>query len=1564
MPLPGGGADKLGNRFELRWTVRQFIRLLTDEAEWIHIEPIGDAGDKIEFLLGRSDGRIEAHQAKRQQSGRGHWTIADLARVGVLEGLRKHTVDGDAAFVFVSTQAAKSLPELVERAKLASGDLAAFHMVLSGELRGELSQLQQGLGNVSDVQVLGALCNSEWQNQDESGLTATVLALLGAYLTGDPETAYEQLAGVAMDAVHRRITQHELWAELQRRGIGPSELSRDRSLAQRLQACTAELLASRAYGIGDLIVPRAEADALTDALLDARAAAVTVFLEGPAGVGKSGVVAQVLRQIAAAGWPLLPMRLDLLDPTQSPAQMGRQLLGRDKSPVALLAGSAAGRDCLLVLDQLDAVSVVSGRNPEVFNAVAAMVREAHAHPRLRVLLVCRSFDLENDSRLRELSRADKSGTRRIAVGLFDVEAVKNVLTHLQIDPARFDGRQLDLLRLPLHLALLAGVCNGQPGKALGFGTAKDLYDAYWLRKRTDLRPVLANPNAFETLLHGLCDAMNRRQALSVPRGDLPTGDADLDRLVSAHVLVRQGVRIAFFHEGFFDYVFARRFCELGESLLSWLRSAGEQDLFRRSQVRQILVYRRDEDFDAYVADLGACLGAADVRFHVKKLMVGVVGLVDDPHPEEWSILVAALEDNKTRLAESVREALWPSPAWLRFLRNQAVLSAWLSDPRADVANFAFNWLGRMVEAEPDLVADLLEQEAGRSPEQRERVLAVAARRDAAFRSERIEALFHRLAVAPGRDWESICAAYRALIEAHSFGRRPGIVTACRALGRWLGLFADHLEQIDSLADHRGGPAVIRVGDLQELAMGAPEALVEAVVAPLLRVLNAAADRDTAPPFSDRVWSGCFDGWHHSLTEGLLSHRSHKDGLLLALVTALKEIAESSPELYRASLARLRESDFRTAHCVLLRALAVEHANAGSIVVDYLVETWSRWGFWFDDHALWDCRLLLQSLGASIANPTRMGCRGGRSVLRTVRGMDGLMIKVSLESNLGIADVARLEPWILDYWEQWEPRGLADVSDGSTGRRRQAQWHRAELGTRQLTLLSALPSLKLSPSARRRRGELERKASSMGWKLEEPWGTRVIPVMAPVPNEATSRMTDVQWQSAIRTYSDDSVRERLPDRVLGGARELAGALEGCAKSDPARFARLMLALPEDAHEAYFGAITRGLTGGTLPLDLLAQVAERAHGRPGRPHGRWLPETIASHGSSQLSAGLLAMVAWYATEDPSPATEHWRGDNAGNKAGFGGAPRFQGINSVRGSATHAIATLIARDVAYWEHFAPCLERMVADPSIAVRTCVADACTEVLRYDRSAAVRLFLRLCDAEDALLAAHSIEKFIHYSAATDLEAMLPVLERMLESPQAAARRAAARQATLAALWDERARPLAEGALNGDGDMRQGAAEVLAQNALSAPELRYAQSNLIRLFADPDGDVRRAAGGWISLLEKAPDGALAPVVDGYIESPTFALTASEFFWSLKRSSHISPAIVLRAGQRFVAAVGADAANTGGTHASAAQTLSEMLLRAYRQAEDDPDLRRQCLDLFDSLLEVGGYGADEAIDALSR
>jgi hypothetical protein len=275
------------------------------------------------------------------------------------------------------------------------------------------------------------------------------------------------------------------------------------------------------------------------------------------------------------------------------------------------------------------------------------------------------------------------------------------------------------------------------------------------------------------------------------------------------------------------------------------------------------------------------------------------------------------------------------------------------------------------------------------------------------------------------------------------------------------------------------------------------------------------------------------------------------------------------------------------------------------------------------------------------------------------------------------------------------------------------------------------------------------------------------------------------------------------------------------------------------------------------------------------------------------------------------------------------------------------------------------MVADPSISVRTCVAQACAQALRYDRATAIALFLRLCDAEDDLLASHPVEEFLYYSARTELDQVWPILERMLASSVAKARKAGARQATLAALSEEAARPLAERAMNGDSETRKGAAEVLSHNVFVAPNRAYCEASLMRLFDDPDSEVRFAAGNWTQHArdEKRIEPALS-VAESFVESPAFGESAESLFWAIEEALDAPPSLLLRAGHRFLDLVGAAAGDLSQSPAAAADSLSNLVLRAYRQAEKDPDLRRQCLDLFDRLLEVGGYGADDAIEAFSR
>ena len=100
--------------------------------------------------------------------------------------------------------------------------------------------------------------------------------------------------------------------------------------------------------------------------------------------------------------------------------------------------------------------------------------------------------------------------------------------------------------------------------------------------------------------------MSEHQILSAPGALLDELRDDADAMASENVIVFQGARVSFFHEGFFDYSFVRRFVGRDGSLEDLL-AAGEQHLFRRPQVRQFLAYERSIGGSAYLADLEAVL---------------------------------------------------------------------------------------------------------------------------------------------------------------------------------------------------------------------------------------------------------------------------------------------------------------------------------------------------------------------------------------------------------------------------------------------------------------------------------------------------------------------------------------------------------------------------------------------------------------------------------------------------------------------------------------------------------------------------------------------------------------------------------------------------------------------------------------------------------------------------------------------------------------------------------------------------------------------------------------------
>jgi hypothetical protein len=443
MPLPGGATDKFGNRYEGRWTVSCMIDVMDERVHAIRLEPPGTEGEGVEFWVRRGD-RCEYHQVKRQHGARGSWTLTDLGSRGLLTNFWEKLRDPRASCIFVSTQAAYQLGELAERARGAASWEEFDQFFLKADIQSHaFNDLCRQWRDCPQQTAFEALIRVHVKTVDEDTLRAIVESRLAALVEGDSATVADILAQLALDAVHQELTAHDIWQHLESRSFRRRQWGEDRHVLAAVKAANERYLAPlRVAAIAGEVIPREEVQTVLD-MLTSPERTHGVLLTGEAGVGKSGVILQVVESLQDQGLPLITFRVDRLEPTQLPSEVGRQL-GLPDSPANVLAAIAQGRDCVLVIDQLDATSLASGRHPEFFDCVSEILQQAQVHPHMRLLLACRQFDIDNDPRLRRLSR-EAGIVEAVPVNRLSHTTVREVVADRGLDAGRLDSKQLDLV---------------------------------------------------------------------------------------------------------------------------------------------------------------------------------------------------------------------------------------------------------------------------------------------------------------------------------------------------------------------------------------------------------------------------------------------------------------------------------------------------------------------------------------------------------------------------------------------------------------------------------------------------------------------------------------------------------------------------------------------------------------------------------------------------------------------------------------------------------------------------------------------------------------------------------------------------------------------------------------------------------------------------------------------------------------------------------------------------------------------------------------------------------------
>ena len=916
MTLPGGPASKRGNLYETSWTVSECVRMIGGETDAIRIEVPGV--EMTEFVV-RVGARRERHQAKRSHPN-GKWSLSVLASDGLLQTIGDTLAgSGDDRFVFVSGSDAPELAALCEAANDAESVEEFSRDFLAAQGRKQsFEKLHRQYWKCDIPAAFERLRRIEVRTISERELEDMVRWGVQALFLGDPGKVRSELLTIVEHSVHRTLTRRQLVDALARCGYQVRRLSSPEHAGSAVETATDRYLDSaRRRLIRGTLVRRAAAETLLSRLGEA---ATDCVVTGKAGSGKTACVVQITEALRERGWPVLSFRFDRALSVSTTTDLGR-LLHLEESPVLVLtaAAEAAGRPGVLIVDQLDAVSTMSGRSSGAFDVVEGLLQEVRgmrARAVIHTVVVCRAFDWRHDHRLRRLVLSDSDA--QVEVMEFEVGEVKEILTGTGFDPARFREHQLALLRLPQNLSLFLDA-GFDTSRTPAFGTATQLLGRYWDEKRLAVTERAApSPDPWKEVMETLCNEMTSAQQLSVPRETLDGFPlAYLNQLASEGVLTFDGHRYGFGHESFFDYCFARLFITRQESLVSFLKGS-EQHLFRRAQVRQVLAYLRDADCARYAQELRGLLSDEGIRVHIKDLAFALLAEATEPTEEEWAIreqwiapALKAVEEgtpNPDKLSVIAWGRFFGSSSWFEMTDRHGMIEDWLASGNDRITNVAVNYLRSHQRHSPDRVAALLEPYADRDGEWALRLRSLMEWADL-HTSRRFFDLFLRL-VDNG-----------ALDEA-----RGPIAVNSTFWDMLHGLSEDHPEWISEVLAHRlrRRLAVIRAdgGDLpgreplghddsaaeliSNSAEQAPAVFVEHVL-PVVLCISDSALTGNEPPKHDAVWPILIRD----------KHPSGEDACLSGLAGALATLARQNTENLLDVIADLRRRDTHVANHLLL-----------------------------------------------------------------------------------------------------------------------------------------------------------------------------------------------------------------------------------------------------------------------------------------------------------------------------------------------------------------------------------------------------------------------------------------------------------------------------------------------------------------------------------------------------------------------------------------------------------------------------------------------------------------------
>lgn len=1535
---PGGYADKLGNRYEGRWIVRQLLRVLNEDLRHVECETVGDSERGVDLWVERPNGIRQAQQCKSRNLSKDKWSIADLFRAGILTAMQQHLDRMPSnEFALVTAIPSTLIHDICESARNSKGDPEAFFenqiKAVSEKRRKAFDQFCKRLGlnhnHIDDrARAFGYLRRFYIEyvpdtNTSREDLLGQAERLVQTDSNRPPSSVVAVLADFAQNNLRRQLDGPAIGRHLESQGYQPRRLAKDTRIQPTVRELQGRFLESiKSDLIGGELIPRKEADTTLELLKEH----CGVIVHGNPGQGKSGVLYEVVKRFDADDTAYVPFRLDRQEPSNTTRQFGADF-GLPESPVLCLDAIAGSRPVVLVLDQLDALRWTSHHSVNALEVCKALVNEVRSlrasGKEISVILACRTYDMQNDPEIARWLRAENEKVDRIVevpVGELTTEAVGSVVTSAGQNWSGLSKRQQDILKSPQHLAMWVRIVKERG--AFEFQNRVQLIHKYWTGCMREMGRIGVAEIDADGVLTRLIDFMEENGSVSAPRS-LVSEMTVLDALCACGLLRADDRVVTFSHQSYLDYQIAsrvvREIYSSGRDICTWLGVPEQQSLFRREQLRQALCLLADESPNRFLDAVEAILDGKDIRFHLKHLCLEVVSQLD--HPSER--LLGCLTDRastKEWREHVIGTVFLRHPSFVRHLISDGTIAEWLE---VDEWRNPALWLLRSVaDAVRDEVTAVLRPYATRDEEWMQRVLAclslqVEEDSDAMF-DLRLE-LARRGIFQEYVNWGKL-QTHRSLqlleavvsewssddISKEAFGRSRG------RRSRFESWSADDMAAFTQAA---------REFPKETWEMFLPH-------------IHRLAPQESEDPEALELWQ---DGGR-AMGDGMegLVH-----GLVRLTIESGKCLARNNGRDFWERTESLRSSSSPVVQYILIEAYASLSVEMSDQAIGWLLEDTAR-----------------LNIGTGNNEPE------WNPAARLIE---------ALSPHCSVDVFRRLEETIVHYHSPNERRAAEWVLPAWKEGYFDDYWGRA-----QHFLLPSLCRERCNDETIGLIGVLQRKYEGYAQeRFVRGMRGRAGGVGSTLPSASLERISDRRWLQIVynRSIPEDDWRSR---RWVDGhyeessVRQFSQDLQRVAKRFPGRFGRLALQFSEDVHPDYGAAILDALmetepkeapedekaAWAPATTDLVEAVLAKFRGASSRTYASRFCWLMASRAEERWSDQAIEQLIDYATGHSDPAINRLC---VGNRSGNFNADEASvvnlennAINCVRGVAARAIGQQLWNHPDLLERFRPTIAQLCRDPHPAVRMAAVEACLPVLNMDRDFAIECFFAAVEGDLRIAAGRESQYFFNCGMQSHHSKFADLVGQMLDSPLPDVVVKGAFEVGARWLFHDYFNDEVDKCLQGSAPQRKGLAQVAADFVSQPQYLSKCARVIEQLKDDPDKDVRHALHGVLRNrhILHFPEGV--KFVQGFVDSQTFRDDPTSLIHILQgHSGRLLPFsdVLFAMCDQFVGPLrDASRDSSFGISYDVSESLP-LLMRLYEQADQEKatETVNRCLDAFDAMFE---------------